>query len=203
MPDPGERPLTFTEEARHRQIIDCTVALMAERGYTGTTLSRIAQRAGISKAAVLYHFASKDKVIEATLMHVYTSLATIVGGRVERAGEPVAMLVAYLRGLIEYLRDNPAHVRVIVEILGQDREGPRERTAASPDANSRWQALATILAAGQETGQLRPFDTRVMALAIGGAIDGIVAHWLADPDLDLDAAADELETIVLLATRAI
>ena len=41
-----------------------------------------------------------------------------------------------------------------------------------------------------------------MALAIGGAIDGVVAHWLAAPDLDLDDAAEELETAILLATRS-
>ena len=28
------------------------------------------------------------------------------------------------------------------------------------------------------------------------------AHWLADPDLDLDDAAEELETAILLATRS-
>ncbi|MGI9004183.1 MAG: TetR/AcrR family transcriptional regulator [Pseudonocardia sp.] len=202
MPDPGDRTLTFTEQARRRQIVEGTVALMAERGYAATSLSAIAERAGISKAAVLYHFASKDKVIEATLLHVYDGVVGVVGERVGRAGDPVAMLVAYLRGLVEYMRDNPTHVRIIVEILGQDREGARERTAGSPDATSRWQALAGILSAGQDTGQLRPFDIRVMALAIGGAIDGVVAEWLADPDLDLDAAADELETAVLLATRS-
>lgn len=67
-------------------------------------LSAIAERAGISKPAVLYHFASKDKVIEATLEHVYTGVTTTVGGRVERAGDPVGMLTAYLRGLMEYMR---------------------------------------------------------------------------------------------------
>ncbi len=100
MTTPPPRPLTFVEEARRRQIVDCTIDLMADRGYAGTALSAIAGRAGISKGAVLYHFASKGKVIEAALMHVYTNLAAVVGDRVEKARDPVPMLVAYLRGLM-------------------------------------------------------------------------------------------------------
>lgn len=188
------RRRTFVEQARRRQIVECTVELVAERGYAAASLSAIAARAGISKAAVLYHFASKNAVVEATLEHVYSGLATAVGARVESAEDPVGMLTAYVRGLVEYLRDNPTHVRVIVEVLGDDPE-------AGPDRSSRWRALAGILATGQDSGQLRPFDTRLMALAIGGAVDGLVAGWLGEPDLDLDAAADELENTVLLATR--
>lgn len=196
------RPLTFTEEARRRQIVDCTVELMAERGYAGTSLSGIAARAGISKAAVLYHFTSKDNVVEATLTHVLTGFATVVGERVVAAADPEAMLVAYLRGAIGYLRDHPTHVRVIVEGLGQDRDGSRTMAPGSPAASGRWQAVAGILGLGQRAGRFRPFDTRVLALAIGGALDGVVAEWISDPGLDLDAAATELETAVLLAIRA-
>jgi TetR/AcrR family transcriptional regulator len=48
----------------------------------------------------------------------------------------------------------------------------------------------------------RPFDARVLALVIGGALDGVLAEWVGDRGLDLDAAAAELEAAVLLAVRA-
>lgn len=37
---------------------------------------------------------------------------------------------------------------------------------------------------------------------INGALDGVVAEWIGAPDLDLDTAAAELETAVLLAVRS-
>jgi len=60
----------------------------------------------------------------------------------------------------------------------------------------RWQAVAGILGLGQQAGRFRPFDTRVLTLAIGGALDGVVAEWISDPGLDLDADAAELETAI-------
>lgn len=42
----------------------------------------------------------------------------------------------------------------------------------------------------------------MLALVIGGALDGVVAEWVGGLGLDLDAAAAELETAILLAIRA-
>jgi TetR/AcrR family transcriptional regulator len=191
MSEPRRR--TFTEEARRRQIVERTIELVAERGPAAASLSAIAARAGISKAAVLYHFASKDAVLDATMSHVLDSYVAAVGERVDAADGPDGMLVAYLRGTIAYMRDHPAHVRVLVEGLVRDPD-----VAAQP---SRWQSVAGILAQGQESGVFRAFDTRVLALMINGSLDAVVAEWIAAPDLDLDTAAAELETAVLLAVK--
>jgi TetR/AcrR family transcriptional regulator len=191
MSEPRRR--TFTEEARRRQIVDRTIELVAERGPAAASLSAIAARAGISKAAVLYHFASKDAVLDATMSHVLASYVAAVGERVDAADGPDGMLVAYVRGTLAYMRDHPAHVRVLVEGLVRDPD-----VAAQP---SRWQSVAGILAQGQESGVFRAFDTRALALMINGALDAVVAEWIAAPDLDLDTAAAELETAVLLAVK--
>lgn len=187
------RPRTFTEQARHRQIIDCTIELVAQRGPAAASLSAIAARAGISKAAVLYHFASKEAVLDATMRHVLDSYVAAVGAQVDAADGPEGMLVAYVRGTIEYMRDHPAQVRVLVGGLVRDPE-----VAAQP---GRWQSVAAILEQGQAAGAFRPFDARPLALMINGALDAVVAEWIGAPDLDLDTAAAELETAVLLAVK--
>jgi AcrR family transcriptional regulator len=197
----ADRSLTFTEEARRRQIVDCTIELVAEHGPAAASLSAIAARAGISKAAVLYHFSTKDAVLEATLGHVLTAFATAVGERVDAADGPEAMLVAFLRGAVDHLRTRPAHVRVLVEGLVRDRDGARELAPGSAAGVGRWQAVASILELGQRAGVFRPFDPRTLAIMINGALDGLVAEWVADPGFDLAAAADELERSVLCAVR--
>lgn len=197
----SEREPTFVEVARRRQIVEGTVALIAEQGYAGASLSAIAGRAGISKAAVLYHFAGKDQVIAAAFGRVVDELVAGVGARVDAADGPTAMLEAYVRGMIEHWGGRPGHVRVLAEVMAGG--------AGPTDVTSRWEAVAGILADGQRAGAFRTFDARVLALAIGGAIDGVVLAWLPDavtsdgavPALDLAAAADELVTAVLLAVR--
>ncbi|MDT0450147.1 TetR/AcrR family transcriptional regulator [Streptomyces hesseae] len=193
--------LTFTERARRQQIVECTIDLISTKGYPATSLSAIAEAAGISKAAVLYHFSSKDNLARLTLEHVMERFAAHVQERVERETEPCAAIVAYVRAMISYQQANRRHVRVITEMLLDDQDGTRLKTPGSHDTGDRWQHLAGLLARGQEAGQVRAFDTRTVALAIGGAIDNVISHWLVHPDYDLDAAADELEAFTLSAIR--
>jgi hypothetical protein len=53
----------------------------------------------------------------------------------------------------------------------------------------------------QEDGDLRSFDTRTYAIALGGAIDGVFAEALSDPGDDLDRAVDDLLDLFHRATR--
>ncbi|GAA2231828.1 MULTISPECIES: TetR/AcrR family transcriptional regulator [Kitasatospora] len=197
--DPAAR--TFVEEARRRQIIECTIDLISTRGYPATSLSAIAEEAGISKSAVLYHFSSKDNVTQATLDHVFEQFTGYVRERVAAESDPLDTVIAYLRAMIGYQQANRRHVRVITEMLLDDRGGTQLKNPGSHDTRGRWQELAALLAAGQQAGRLREFDTQVTALAIGGAIDSVISHWLVHPELDLDAATAELETFTLNAIR--
>lgn len=190
---------TFTERARRQQLIDATIDLISTRGHPATSLSAIAERAGLSKAAVLYHFSSKDNLTRAALEQVMEQFSAYVTERLARAAGPREAIVAYVRAMIGYQQANRRQVRVITEMLLDDDGGTRLKTPGSHDTHGRWQALAELLTEGQKAGVLREFDTQTVALAIGGAIDGVIAHWLAHPELDLDAAAAELEEFTLHA----
>ncbi|RLU81612.1 TetR family transcriptional regulator [Streptomyces griseocarneus] len=200
-PPRSAAPETFRERARRQQIIECTIDLISTRGYPATSLSAIAEEAGISKAAVLYHFSSKDNLTRTALTQVLEQFTTYVDERVRQESDPLAAVVAYVRAMISYQQAHRRHVRVITEMLLDDEGGTRLKAPGSHDTHGRRQALARLLAAGQEAGQLRRFDPDAVALAIGGAIDGVISHWLAHPGFDLDAAADELETFTLAAIR--
>ncbi|MFE1952023.1 TetR/AcrR family transcriptional regulator [Streptomyces sp. NPDC059524] len=194
---------TFTEQARRRQLVECTIDLISEKGLAAASLSAIAERAGLSKAAVLYHFTSKDNLTQAAFAHVLDAFTAYVAERVaERGDDPRAAVVAYVHAMIGYQRDHRRHVRVITETLLDDHAGTRFRAPGQHDVGGRRQGLAELLEAGQQVGRFREFDVKAVALVIGGAIDGVVAHWLADPDFDLTAAARETEAFVLRAIAA-
>lgn len=177
----GRRP-TFIEQARRKQLIDITIELVAEHGYAGTSLARIAEGAGITKAAVLYHFPSKEAVVTAARDQVLGALTGQVGAAVEAAGAEGAP-GAYVRSTIGYVRDHPRHTRVIIEAIG----GAGDR----PDPAARWRPLAGLLRAAREArGLSGAADLRTVAIATGGAIDAVITEHLADPEYDTAAAAD-------------
>jgi TetR/AcrR family transcriptional regulator len=180
----GERRLTLTERARRAQLIDVTIELVAEHGYGGTSLARIAEGAEITKAAVLYYFPSKDAVIRAAHQHVLDALVGAVGAAVE-AAEPVDRPAAYIRSMIGHLRDHPRHTRVIIEAM--------TATGEMTNPAERWRPLAELLAAAREAPDE---DFRTLAVIIGGAIDAIVRERLNDPGYDTSAAAEVLVTLI-------
>lgn len=55
-------------EEREQRILDSALDLIVHYGYDKTTVSDIAQAAGVSKGAIYLHFASKDELFEALLL---------------------------------------------------------------------------------------------------------------------------------------
>ncbi|RLK25109.1 TetR family transcriptional regulator [Micromonospora sp. M71_S20] len=194
--DRSRRPLTITEQARRAQLVRVTTDLVARHGYAGTSLARIAEAAGLSKAAVLYHFPSKDAVVQAAYATVIEALIADVGAAVEQASGAAAV-AAYVRSLVAHLRMHPEHARMIIEAV-------TEETGISdgPDAPSRRRSVADLIEAARSAGDYREdTDADLLAIVVNGAIDAIVAEQLARPGFDGGRAADELIGILDRAYR--
>lgn len=179
----AKRSPTFTEQARRAQLVRMTIESVAEHGYAGTSLARIAEAAGVTKAAVLYHYASKNDLVEAAHEHVLSALVIAVGEAVDAAA-PAGRPAAYIKTMIGHLTEHPTHTRMIVEAMIHVTE------PAEPSA--RWLPLARILA--EAAGVEDPLELRHLAIATGGAIDAIVSERLQDAGYDTAAAAAVLVT---------
>jgi len=59
--DPG--PGLAEESSTRERILDIALQLFTEQGYDKTSLRQIAERLGFSKAAIYYHFASKEDIL--------------------------------------------------------------------------------------------------------------------------------------------
>lgn len=179
------RARTFTERLRREQLIGVTVVLVAEHGYRGVSLQRIADAAGISKAAVLYHFASKDAVIAAAYEQVIGELVEHVGAAVEAAPDPRAAVETYLDGVLGHLAAHPAHAGLMAQALPE----ARGLTEDSPSSPRRWDALAGLIGAAQRAGDAGDHvDPRTAAIMLNGAVDAVVGAALQDPSVRIDDA---------------
>lgn len=57
-------------EVRKEQILQATLAEFSAYGYAATSVEKIAQRVGLSKAGIYAHFSGKEEIFEALLMKV-------------------------------------------------------------------------------------------------------------------------------------
>lgn len=181
--------MTFTERARREQLLSVTVEQVAARGIAGASLARIAEAADISKAAVLYHFTSKDALIAAAHAHVLESLVAAVGAAVD-AADTADRPIAYVRAMIAHLGDHPAHTGMLVA-AAMDGTGDHTRP-------ERWRPLAGLLEAASAAvaGRLTDAEARALAVIVGGAIDGIVAEGVDDEEFDAGRASELLVALL-------
>jgi TetR/AcrR family transcriptional regulator, regulator of cefoperazone and chloramphenicol sensitivity len=80
--DEGRAAEDLTAQAKIR---DAAVALLAERGYTGTSIRDVARAAGVSPGLVQHHFGSKAGLREACDAHVLDRLRTVIARKLERS----------------------------------------------------------------------------------------------------------------------
>src|SRR5579871_1013057 len=69
-----------SEAFRRRQLIDATIAAIADMGFPQASLGAIAERAGVSPGLVAHYFANKEGLLEATMRRLVRDL----GARVRR-----------------------------------------------------------------------------------------------------------------------
>jgi len=79
------------EDTRGR-ILDAATELFNERGYAGTSIRDIAERTGMTKGSLYYHFASKDELLYAIVAPLLDAIATFLT-TVRDAGTVSAELV--------------------------------------------------------------------------------------------------------------
>lgn len=56
-------------EARKQDIINCAARLFREQGYPNTSITDIGKAVGVSSAALYYHFASKEDILEQVIVY--------------------------------------------------------------------------------------------------------------------------------------
>jgi AcrR family transcriptional regulator len=70
--DARTSPLKATPKSRRTRarILDGAMRLFAEIGYHAATNAVIAEAAGLTRGAMLYHFATRDELVEAAIAHI-------------------------------------------------------------------------------------------------------------------------------------
>ena len=201
-PRKAEPDRTFIETARRAQIVDAAIDTIAEVGYARTSLGRIAERAGISRGLISYHFAGKEELITEIARSVIDQSRAYMLPRITAESTGPGVLRAYIESNLTFIREHRNLLIAIVEIARhRSAEGAAPRIPGhEPDQAVR--LLAELLVRFQKGGELRgDFDPRAVAIAIRAAIDAAPARLSADSEFDIDAYARDIIQVFDLATR--
>jgi AcrR family transcriptional regulator len=193
--------LSFIEQARRRQIIEASIACIAEEGYAGASLAKIAGRVGIGKSVVLYHFKGKDALLRATVERIYEELWAFVRPRLETEKTAGRQLRVYIESEFAFLERHRGQLLALSFILPNHRD-TKGRLALLEESQAVYmQFVCSMLERGQKSGEFRDFAPRPMAATLMHSINGALEEWVRDPALSLSAYSDELVQIFDRATR--
>jgi AcrR family transcriptional regulator len=123
-------------------LLESALRQFAVVGFEGASLQRIATDAGLSKSSVLYHFASKEALLDAALRPAVEDLAGVVDEMVRIAD--AASRRAFLVRFVDYLLEHRLAIAVIFN-HGQALAGH----AVIDEADRLVRDLADRLAPGQ------------------------------------------------------
>ncbi|ASW56577.1 TetR/AcrR family transcriptional regulator [Plantactinospora sp. KBS50] len=141
-----------TGDTRSR-IQEVALELFTEQGYERTSLREIAERLGVTKAALYYHFKSKDDIVNSFVQDRIDRIDELVARAQERPRD-----AANRRDLIEEYADEifGGHSHRVMHFFEQNQTVLKSLTAGQM-MRDRMTQLADVLAGGDAspTNQLR------------------------------------------------
>lgn len=105
----------MTGAERREQLIKVARALFAERGFEGTAIEEVANRAKVSKPVVYEHFGGKEGLYAVVVDREVTQLLGMMRASLA-GGDPRELLISSAIALLDYIESNPDGFR----ILGRD-----------------------------------------------------------------------------------
>ena len=189
------------ETARRAQIVDCAIDAIAEVGFAKASVDQIAKRAGVSKGVITYHFPNKEEIVDAIIGKVIAAGRNYMEPRIMAETSAAGRLRAYIESDLEFIDAHRKPLIALVEIAMSARRADGSLVIGPELLAQRTASLEDLLRAGQRSGEFRRFNTRVMALTIIQAIDGVPSLLAREPNLDVKLHAKELATVFTLATR--
>ncbi|MDQ2946201.1 MAG: TetR family transcriptional regulator [Acidobacteriota bacterium] len=198
----GSDSRSFIETARRSQIIACAIETIAELGYASASLAQIAQRAGISKGVISYHFAGKEELVREIAKEVYQIGAKFIAAHIQAETSARGRLRAYIESNLEFMGRYRKELLALVSILMYARTKKGEMLFDIVAEDPVLQATERIFLDGQQSGEFRAFATRPMAIALRGVIDAAPGKLLGTPDFDLVAYTKEVADLFDIGTRA-
>lgn len=178
----------------------CAIDVIAEVGWAQTSIRKIADRVGVAMSAVLYHFGSKDNLVDAIIEEMYRAALAVVVPAVDAESTANGKLNAYIRASVRYFDTHRVHLAALTQIgtTYQPSDGRRfDELGLNPELMEELVALdpTAILLAGQRDGEFGDFPVVSMSIALRGAVNAAVEKIMRDPDFDASAYGEDLVDI--------
>ena len=188
------------ESVSHRvQILNSALQRFALDGFLATSVQHIADDAGVSKATVMYHCASKEDLLQHAITPALDELTKLVDavGDNDSLADPAGR-AAFVDAFVPFLITNRLGIHIIVT---------HAHLAHSHPALIRALTLMSRLADTVERSSTSPIDALRFGVALSGATYSLVSETLLGMDkldpTELEAGLKAVLTEMLTPTISV
>ena len=162
-------------------LLTVAVTVFNERGYDGTSMEDLAQRLGITKAAIYHHVAGKDQLLRMAMDRALDGLFGVLAETRRLDARAIGKLEHLVRGSVAVLQAQLPYVTLLLRARGNTEI---ERAAVARRRQfDRY--VAGLVRQAEADGDVRPdVDPVVTARLLFGMVNSLV-EWYRPAHSDL------------------
>jgi AcrR family transcriptional regulator len=162
------RPSTGARE----RILDAAIEVLKADGYAGLTIAKVAAKAGESKPLVVYHYGSKQGLVEASGRAVAEMITAEALDAVAGTRTVEEVIRGAAEGVDRLLERDERLARLYFDLAAVSVVEPEVRRTIT-EVNEGWQQVLIELLENAEDGP-PPSQVRALALMINACQQGLV-----------------------------
>ena len=171
--------------ATRKLILDTAERVFARRGVSRTSLQEVAQRAGVSRGAIYWHFKDKAALFEAIMQRVLLPMEQPPPRLAETRGDAIAELRERCIDALARIVADP-QVRRVFEIAIHKVEYVDELEAVRDRRREvsrlHLASIERVMLHELGTGMpLRRAEAHAAALGLHSLLEGLIQNWMFDP----------------------
>jgi TetR/AcrR family acrAB operon transcriptional repressor len=196
MPISGASLKTQRSTATREDIIIACLQLFARRGFHNTSISDIANSAGITKGAIYWHFENKEALFAAILDKMRHNWQRMVLQHVDEVHDPRDKIDQLFENFYLLLGQDP-DISIFLQRVSLEPDGKYSELLSEAFERTA-DFIATIFENGKQSGIFNPdLGTKLIAYTIICSLVGAHAQCLTNKNLSLHELVGEIKRGVL------
>jgi TetR/AcrR family transcriptional regulator len=159
-------------ETRDRAI-DAAMVSFGDRGYDATSLDMLATDLGIRKQSVLYHFGSKEGLLEAVIDSAADELAATIEIALDSSDEGWSRIETVVKTVFTLAVRRPERLAVLREV---SRLGSPWTTRAMDRMKPLVDRADSFLRTEMKAGRMRQSDPRLLLVSVYSTVMGVATE---------------------------
>jgi AcrR family transcriptional regulator len=190
----SETRRTHAERRREAEarIVQAAFEIVARRGVDQLTLAEAGEEAGYSRALPAHYFESREALLAAVAERAVDNYRQRIVQKNVRGPPGRETLLKGIAFYIDDARTWAKKLKAFHEVINAALRWPSIAEVVGRLDQEAIERFTEQIRAGQQQGDIRrEIDPRAEAIAVAGAVRGIMAQWLVAPDaIDLDRVRD-------------